>query len=332
MYILGVHIGHDSSVALIKDGKILADVAEERFTRLKHYCGLPINAIDYCLKSQGISIGEIDVIAVPSRNPLSELNFLFNLGGTKKEKVPKKQAVIQLARRMMKKVSMKPPLYIKDFPIANKTEIFHVEHHLAHAASAYYTSGIKEKQLIVTMDGAGDDFSICLWQGENGIITPLKKFPISASLGWFYSNVTEAPGWWHGDGEGKTMGLAPYGNFTKVRGVLDKFYPKFDAGDMIEHHDFGIPYFWNQNGALQWHFEDAGEIKKLIEKYGRENIAAEAQRILEEQTGNIIFPWLERLKTKYLCCAGGVFLNVKLNQRIWESRKIVNSAHLSECG
>lgn len=322
MKVLGVHIGHDSSAALVIDGKIVADVAEERFMRIKHYSGLPVHSIDYCLKTADLSIEDIDVIAVPAIGSVPELNFLFDLKGSKKERFTSQRRMLEFAKRILNKPAAKPPLYIKTFPLSNRTEIVHVEHHLAHAASAYYTSGVKDRQLIVTMDGAGDGYSICIWKAENGKIYPLKKFPVSASLGWFYSNVTEALGWWHGDGEGKTMGLAPYGDHTKVKGFLDKYYPKFQNGDIVEQHNFDRVYFWNQSGALQFHFDEAYEIKNLIEKYGREHIAAEAQRILEEQTFEIIFPWLNKENTKNLSCAGGVFLNVKLNQRIWESGKV----------
>ena len=143
-----------------------------------------------------------------------------------------------------------------------------------------------------------------------------------ASLGWFYGIVTEALGWWHGDGEGKTMGLAPYGDPEKVRGVLDPFYPKFSGGRLVEPHNFGRPYFWNANSAFQWHFDEAQEIQCLIHQYGREHIAAEAQRVLEEQAMGLVMPWLVREKTRRLSCAGGVFLNVKLNQRLWETGKL----------
>ncbi len=324
MKVLGIHIGHDSSAALIVNGKIVADVAEERFTRTKHYCGLPVSAIDYCLDSQSLSIDDIDVIAIPKIGAAPQLNFLFDLKDERKEKRSKKGQMLDFVNDILKRPEPKPPLYIKNFPVNKSTEIVHVEHHLAHAASAYYTNPLKEKQLIVTMDGAGDGISIGVWRGENGKIEPLKKFPTSASLGWFYSNVTEALGWWHGDGEGKTMGLAPYGNWEKVKGVLDKFYPKFSTGELVEHHDFGRSYFWNANGAVQFHFDDAYEIKKIIGQYGKENIAAEAQRVLEEQTAQIIYPWLEKESTRNLTTAGGVFLNVKLNQRIWESGKVEN--------
>lgn len=325
MKVLGIHIGHDSSACLVIDGNIIADVQEERFTRLKHYSGLPINAVNYCLSSIGLAIEDIDVVAVPSKGSIPELNFLLGLKGENKEKKTSGKMMFEYAYRIMKKSVAKPPLYIKNFPINNNTEILHVEHHLAHASSAYYTSGnISNKQLIVTIDGAGDGVSVCLWRGQSGKIEVLKKMPVDSSIGWFYSNVTEALGWYHGDGEGKTMGLAPYGDLSKVNGVLDSYYPKFSNGKLIEPHDFGIPYFWNELGAYQWHFEDAYDIKKLINKYGRENIAAEAQRVLEEQIFEIIFPWMEKENTKYLSCAGGVFLNVKLNQRLWETGKIEN--------
>lgn len=322
MNVLGIHIGHDSSAALIRDGRIVADVAEERFSRTKHYCGLPIGALDYCLKSQKLTMADIDIVAVPSSGSVPDLNFLLDLQGAKQESKTSPRRMLDFVSTIMSKPAVKPPLYIKNFPLHSRTEIVHVDHHLAHAASAYYTSGTKDKQLIVTVDGAGDGVSIGLWRGEHGKITPLQMFPTSASLGWFYSNVTEALGWWHGDGEGKTMGFAPYGDYTKCQGVLEKFHPKFSKGEIAAHHEFGRPYFWNEGGAIQWHFDDAYPIRELTHKCDREHVAAEAQRVLEEQVKEIIFPWMEREQTRNLSASGGVMLNVKLNQRLWESGKI----------
>jgi carbamoyltransferase len=86
--ILGIHIGHDSSAAPVVDGKIVADFAEERFTRTKHYCGLPIASIDYCLKSQKLKTADIDIVAVPA-DSVPDLNFLLDLKGTKRERKTK---------------------------------------------------------------------------------------------------------------------------------------------------------------------------------------------------------------------------------------------------
>jgi len=322
MNVLGIHIGHDSSAALVRDGRILADVAEERFTRTKHYCGLPIHSIDYCLKSQGLTMADLDAVAVPALCSVPDLNFLLDLKDARVERKTAPRRALEFVQEVMNKPEVKPPLYIKNFPLHKKTELVHVEHHLAHAASAYYTSGTRDKQLIVTIDGAGDGISVGVWRGEHGRIEKLHGFPTSGSLGWFYSNVTEGLGWWHGDGEGKTMGLAPYGDPTKCQGVLDRFTPKYERGELVEHHDFGRNCFWNDGGAIQWHFDEAYEIRDLIDRYGREHIAAEGQRVLEEQVKNIVFPWMEREGTRNLSASGGVMLNVKLNQRLWESGKI----------
>ncbi|MFM1768272.1 MAG: hypothetical protein RJA22_801 [Verrucomicrobiota bacterium] len=322
MNVLGIHIGHDSSAALIRDGRILADVAEERFTRIKHYCGLPIHSIDYCLKSQGLTMEDLDAVAIPSVGGLPELNFLLDLKGARAEQKTAPRRALEFVQGVMNKPEVRPPLYIKSFPLHPKTELVHVEHHLAHAASAYYTSGTRDKQLIVTIDGAGDGVSVGLWRGEHGRIERLHAFPTSGSLGWFYSNVTEGLGWWHGDGEGKTMGLAPYGDPSRCTGVLDRFTPKYERGELVEHHDFGRHCYWNEGGAIQWHFDEAYEIRDLIARHGREHIAAEGQRVLEEQVKNIVFPWMEKEGTRNLSSSGGVMLNVKLNQRLWESGRI----------
>jgi carbamoyltransferase len=325
MYVLGVHIGHDSSAALIFDGEVVADVAEERLTRVKHFAGFPGHAIQACLDLAGITIREVDVVAVPTSTGREELNYFFELKGTRRERETVRRRMAKTVRRLAGKGWEKPPLYVKTFPLSPATELVHVDHHLAHAASAYYTCGSASKQLIITMDGVGDnDTSIGVWRGESGKITLLKRFDTRGSIGWFYGNVTEALGWRHGDGEGKTMGLAPYGDAERARGVLDRFCPKFQGGDLVEPHDFGLPYFWNQDGAYHWHFDEADEIQRLVHEHGREHVAAEAQRLLEEQVPEIVFPWMEREKTADLCCSGGVFLNVKLNQRLWESGKIAN--------
>ncbi|KJJ84925.1 carbamoyl transferase, NodU family [Candidatus Omnitrophus magneticus] len=324
MNVLGIHIGHDSSASLISNGKIVADIAEERFTRVKHYAGFPALSISECLEIGGLKISDIDVVAVASSYKQESLDYFFDLKGCKSEKDFLRGMAKFLLKPIMPDRVKRPPLYMKRFPLKSSALICHVDHHTAHAASAYYTSGLEEPQLIITMDGVGDHgISMTISRGEKGKITLLKAFHQNASLGWFYGNVTEALDWHHGDGEGKTMGLAPYGDFTKTRGVLEGFYPKFENGDLVKAHNFGTPCYWNDNGSFQWHFNDADKIKKIVEKYGKEDVSAEAQRILEEEAGKIIYPWLEKEKLSNLSCAGGVFLNVKLNQRVWESGKVI---------
>lgn len=322
MNILGVHLGHDSCAALIVDGKIIADVQEERFVRIKHYCGLPFKSVAKCLEISGLEMKDIDAISIASEAQLPDLNFLFEFPEGKEQKQSFQRRLLNKLRKSKKYVVPGIPIYIKRFKVSGHTKIYNVNHHLAHAASAYFTSNSKEKQLVITADGSGDGVSLGIWLGESGKIKKLKTWGQVASLGWFYSNVTEANGWIHGDGEGKTMGLAPYGDFTKCRGILEPYHPKFKEGELIEEHEFGQPYLFAEGGYLQFHFDEASDIQKLVNEFGKEDVSAEAQRVLEEQMFRIVFPWMATTETRNLSCAGGIFLNVKLNQRIWETGKV----------
>ncbi len=326
MNILGVHIGHDSSAALLVDGQVVADVAEERFSRVKHFGGLPFRSVEYCLQAAGLTSGDIDILAVSSTYLFPELSHLFDIGpGTTEIAIDRYGGGSPLDRQAGIAGLSKAPLYINRLPLdAGRTKIIHVEHHLAHAASAYYTSGSQDRQLVVTADGMGDGLPLAIWQGENGRLSLLREFPMSASLGWFYGNVTEALGWWHGDGEGTTMGLAPYGDPARATVDLAPFAPRFRDGELFHPHDFGKASAWNETGAGHWHLDDAVGIRRLVERHGRENIAAAAQSILEEEMMAVIFPWLDRAGTAHLSCAGGIFLNVKLNQKLWGSGRLAS--------
>lgn len=332
MYVLGLHQGHDSSATLVKNGKIIASAAEERFTRIKHYGLLPLKSLDFCLKFAKIEIADVDLIVFPSIAKNESLRIILD----RKQKAiftkehPEKERRITdylrlLALKILSKLELieplQPPIYVKKFPYPNKKKILHLDHHLAHAASAYYASGFQEKTLVVTADGSGDGLSTTVWLGEKGRLTPKLKLGRESSLGAFYGLITETLGWWVGDGEGKTMGLAPYGQTKKTKGVLDKFAPRFEEGTLVKGYNWGFPGVWEDKGSLHFHFkdQDVQEIQDLIKKYGRENIAAEVQRALEERFLNLIIPWIKKEKVKYLAGAGGVFLNVKANQKIWET-------------
>ncbi|MBW1699630.1 MAG: hypothetical protein JRK26_22875 [Deltaproteobacteria bacterium] len=322
MYVLGIHTGHDSAAAILKDGEILADVAEERFTRLKHCNNVPVSAIAYCLNTAGLNdINEVDYIAVSWKNPPSDLQIVLGTYELSRIKQSIKKAlglglsVAGFAGMGVEK--RKLPIYYPDLRLSNKNKLIPVEHHLAHAASTYFTRPTNDRCLIFTIDGAGDGVSTATWMGEGNSIRPLQKLYREAAIGWAYSVVTEGLHWWHGDGEGKTMGLAPYGDASKCRGVLDRYFPVLRGTEVVRPGKLGEGYYWVENGATQFHFDEAYEVEKLIKKHGRENIAAEAQRKLEECVMEYVFGWTEKERCYNTAYAGGVFLNVKLNQRIW---------------
>jgi carbamoyltransferase len=315
MRVLGIHVGHDSSAALVEDGRIVAAVAEERLVRVKHYAGVPIRAIDYCLRVGNLRPNELDAVALASTQPSPLLGLVL-------DRLDDGRRLAARARDLAGVPGATPPLYVPRFIVPASVPVVCVDHHLAHAASAYYTSGRSERQLVVTLDGAGDGHSTCIWRGDGGRLEPLLQLDQRASLGWFYGAVTEGLGWWHGDGEGKTMGLAAYGDAGPCHGALDRFRPKFAGGDLVEPHQLGQPAAWTDRGAVHWHLPSAAAIRELAAVHGGAAVAAEAQRVLEEQALALIVPWLEREEVDALSCAGGVFLNVKLNQRMWATGRL----------
>lgn len=332
--ILGLHFGHGAGAAIISNGRIIADISEERLNRIKHSSDLPLHSIRYCLKTAGVSINEIDEIAVAGLAVGNQIELIFGQRINPPERPPEslKENIYYAGKKIVRgllfgnrpETTSRTPLDYREFFLDHLPKVTFVEHHLAHAAGAYFFSNDNKKMIIATIDGSGDSKSSCIWKGDNGKIYPLVKHDYQSSIGWFYSNVTEAIGWWHGDGEGKTMGLAPYGDFNKCKGVLDGFYPEFEEGELVKPKNFPETNEFKMMGAIHWHSNDAVAIAELADKFGKENIAAEAQRVLEEQVIKFVLPWLEKEETKVLATSGGVFLNVKLNQRIWESGKVLH--------
>jgi carbamoyltransferase len=319
MKILGINLGHDSAAALAIDGKLVADVAEERFSRVKNDGSFPLSAIDYCLRAASISSEDLDCIALPTTSLPNVCRQLFRL-------TPEHQALRfndgspePFVINEDPKISMGSlPLYLPALPLSPQCKFFMAGHHASHAASAFYTSGeVMKRSLVATLDGQGEGVSVAIWRGEQGALSLLQKYNEESSLGWFYSNVTEALGWRHGRDEWKVMGLAPYG--VPKPGTLKGFHPEFRDGMLVEPYDYGNFVVWRDHGATHYHGKDATKIATICERIGRECLAAEAQKVVEKQSFDLIIPWLRKENTSRLICAGGFFLNVKVNQLLWDS-------------
>lgn len=318
MNILGIRIGHSAGATIIRDGEIIANVMEERFTRIKNDGSFPEKAIAFCLEYAGISSEELDIIAFPEHEvPKSVFTFFISDSYSIHYKIPDSIKNFKNINRSEIKLSIpKVPTYVKTWKIKETCELWCVDHHLSHAASAYFTSGINEEEVLVfTLDGRGDGISTAIWKGLNGKLERLRAWNGDSSLGWFYSVVTEAMDWRHGSDEWKVMGLAPYGKPKK--GILDGFHPEYKNGELIKGFRFGEADRWPDHGVNHYHFDAAHVVKKIVLKEGRETIAAETQRIAEEQLFEIVLPWIKNTGIKKCCFAGGFFLNVKANQQLW---------------
>ncbi|MCP5103866.1 MAG: hypothetical protein GY950_10830 [bacterium] len=207
MYVLGLNLSHNSSVALIKDGKIVAAAEEERFNRMKRTTTFPKKSFKWVLNYEGITLDDVDHVAVAydfdilknNRNPF-EHNTIAHDDTTEEgfKKITDDNYLLYLKMK-------------REIETNGIKKWINVHHHMAHAAGAYFLSGFNETNIIV-LDGRGENTSTSLMYGKNGTIKVLEQYPIKDSLGHIYTYVTHLCGLYSNIGqEGKTMGLAPYG-------------------------------------------------------------------------------------------------------------------------
>jgi carbamoyltransferase len=318
MQILGINAGHDAAACLLVDGEIVAIAAEERFTRVKHDSGFPAAAIASCLDAAGLEACDLDVVAIAGTQLPVGMERHLRLSPSQQAFVAAARPVARRAAQVLRRDELGDlPLSVERLSLAPECRLEHVDHHRCHAAAGYFTRQSDAPCLVLTIDGIGDDVSTAVWQGAGGLLEPLARWGREGSLGWFYGIVTEALGWQHGDGEGTTMALAAYGDPARLLDHLAAFHPVYDRGTLAAPHAFGRATEWNRHGTLQWHFPEANAIRRLAEEHSAADVAAAAQEILERQVLGLVKHWVGARGTRRLACAGGVFLNVKVNQRIW---------------
>jgi carbamoyltransferase len=327
MKILGISgtINHDASAAIFIDGKLIAAAEEERFIRDKHAKNrFPTEAAKWCMAFAGVKPEDIDVIALPFAEiglkdaarwhfakrywyaPDRAFDALFN------------------GNRHFKRNYNKTLQLMRELGInTEKTRIYPVEHHLAHASSAYHLSGFKEKTAILGIDGKGEYATTFFGYGENGKIHKIKEFYDPDSLGGMYGAITQYLGFEMFDGEFKVMGMAPYGNpYKHDLSKLIKFDgEKFEVNTELvntvglrRYKENGSAYYFSKK-LIDW----LGPMRKgdeIDDPYI--DYAASVQKLLEDVSLGLIQHYLGDIirETGKICFAGGVALNVKLNQRI----------------
>jgi len=352
MYVLGISRVHDSSAALVRDGEIVAFAEEERFTRVKHDGRFPSRAVEFCLEQAGITLAEVDHVAfywqrwreavhaarVFARYFPKTLEVFRNErdGGTKSAGwrdtwrfgggsggvddfhvggavLAHIKRTYTLGQEVKDSVGWSGPV---------KFKVHLVDHHRAHAASAFYVSPF-DSAAVLTLDGVGSDgTSTCLAVGEGNRIVDLKRIKYPHSLGAMYAIVTGYLGFYPTVDEGKVMGLAPFGRDTYVEQFDDLVHLDPDGGfelnlSWFRHHTngrhmvsqrfldtFGPPRERTKvtaDNPISQHYEDI----------------AYALQVTLEKTGLHLARWLhERTGMTRLAVAGGVALNSVMNGRI----------------
>jgi carbamoyltransferase len=302
--------GHDSAAALIVDGEIIAAAAEERFNREKHSAAFPSGAIRYCLKEAGIEPEELDEIAHGFN--YSRLKNLFSIGSGSSDlyrEVFSREALVKLMAR--------------DLPGFAPDRLYQVSHHLAHAASAYFTSGWGEC-LVVVIDGMGELDSASVYHARDGELHRIHRILAQDSIGILYSLVTLHLGFDFNSDEYKIMGLAPYGDPSRFRNFFSKAVCLNDDGRV------SIPLL-RLNKSYKERQNYLTSRKHLAENLVAErppddeildvhrDVAAALQERLDDTLLHVCGHFARKTGLRRLAMAGGVALNCTANGKLLAS-------------
>ena len=286
---------HDAAAALIKDGVLVATAEEERFNRQRHAKGFPHLAMAYCLKEGGIEVKDIDIIAI-GYNPwaIVRRGFFF---------LDPWSMFAYLTTFFLYKWG------VRAIVKASGAKIVYIDHHLAHAATAYRCAGLPDSNTLI-IDGAGETETASLYEGRNGELTRIADIPFAhrwdtrpwRSIGKAYTRMTDFLKL-GSHGEGKTMGLASYGT------------PRFDFSEILNVKSFS-----------EWTI-DRRNISNLYRKYARadvnapltqdhKDLAASIQNALEEAVVNLAHDAYTRTGIRNFALSGGCALNCNANSRL----------------
>lgn len=321
MRILGLSaFYHDSAAALIVDGEIVAAAQEERFTRKKHDPAFPREAIAYCLKEAGISMKDVDYIAFYDKpflkfERLLETYLAFAPRGFQSFR---KAMPVWLKEKLFQKTLLADELKVFAPEIDFSQRLLFAEHHVSHAASAFYPSPF-EDAVVLTLDGVGEWTTTAVAIGHGNDLKIVKEMHFPHSLGLLYSAFTYYTGFKVNSGEYKVMGLAPYGEPRFKDLILEKIVDLKDDGSF--HLD--LSYFDYCTGLTMTN----GKFARLFGQPVRDpdadpltqfhmDIAASIQAVTDE----IVLRLTRSLASEYqipnLCLAGGVALNCVTNGKI----------------
>lgn len=320
MKILGISAYyHDSAVCLLDDGKVIYAAQEERFSRIKNDSSFPKAALNSCLAYCQVSLSDIDGVIFYDKPflkferiiettlklaPKGFENFKSAMMLCSREKLFLKQTLRKELRNVASKSTELPPL-------------FFCQHHMSHAASAFYVSPFK-KAMILCVDGVGEWATTSIWLGDGNTIVPIKEIHFPHSIGLLYSTFTSYCGFEVNSGEYKLMGLAPYGEPEYVDLILENLVDlKADGSFSLNMNFFDYETHQRMFGV---------SLEKLFNRKSRHkdgeidaffmNIAASIQKVIEIILVRMTTKMREDYNVDNLCMAGGVALNGLANEEI----------------
>ncbi|MCG3200970.1 MAG: Decarbamoylnovobiocin carbamoyltransferase [Gammaproteobacteria bacterium] len=320
MRILGISaLYHDSAAALVDDGDIVAAAQEERFTRRKHDSGFPGNAVNYCLREAGIGLADVDYVVFYDKpflkfERLLETYLAFAPRGFRSFRMA---VPVWLQEKLFLKSLLKEELskWAPDYDWENR--LLFSEHHLSHAASAFFPSPFDEA-VVLTMDGVGEWTTTSLAVGRGNELKIHKEIHFPHSLGLLYSAFTYYTGFKVNSGEYKVMGLAPYGEPRFVRQIYDHLIDVKDDGSFR----LDMRYFDYCTGLRMTsrRFEElfGGPPRKPEEALTQRemDLAASIQSVTEDVVRRLVGSIVAETGIPNVCLAGGVALNCVANGKV----------------
>jgi carbamoyltransferase len=339
-YILGINAYHgDSSACLIRDGQLVAAAEEERFRRIKHWAGFPIEAIRYCLEEAGIRLGDVGDIAI-NRDP--KAHRLRKIAFTLRHRADPAYVLGRL--KNAKKWAGVNEELSRAFPGEIVGRVHHIEHHRAHLASAFFVSPYREA-LAVSVDGSGD-FTTTSWgMGAGTELSVADRIFFPHSLGIFYEGLTQHLGFRHYGDEYKVMGLAPYGEPRFLDEMRKIVLLQNDGTFRLD-----ISYFQHHTGHSQYQWSNespssssilSSRIETLLGKARQPSEALEQRhkdlaRSIQAMYEEAFFHLLNHLHARYasdnLVLAGGCAYNSVANGKIHRRTPFKNSYIQSASG
>ncbi len=311
---------HDSAAALIIDGKVVAAAQEERFTRAKHDSSYPFNAVEFVLKYSNLKLSQVDYIVFYEKpflkfERLLETYVAFAPRGFKSFC---KSMPIWLKDKLFQKKILLDELKKHDENFSDEKKLYFSEHHLSHAASAFYPSPFEEA-IVLTADGVGEWATTTVAIGKGNKLKILKEIHFPHSLGLLYSAFTYYIGFKVNSGEYKLMGLAPYGEPRYKSLILDKLLDIKDDGTFMLNQE----YFNYSTGLTMTNTKFDNLFGQKPRDSRNEQITQFHMDIassIQSVTEDIMIKLTRSLKNEYnisnLCLAGGVALNCVANGKI----------------
>jgi carbamoyltransferase len=320
MRILGISaFYHDSAAALIRDGEIVAAAQEERFTRKKHDAHFPRNAVAYCLAQEGITLEQLDFVVFYDK-PFVKFERLL-------------ETYLSFAPQGLRSFQMAVPLWLKEKLFQKSLlrkefrrfgsrfdwdrRLLFTEHHLSHAASAFYPSPFKEA-VVLTMDGVGEWATTSVAMGRSNQLEIIKEIHFPHSLGLLYSAFTYYTGFKVNSGEYKLMGLAPYGEPKYARVILENLIDlKCDGSFRLNISFFEYCTGLRMtNGRFDELFGGPARRPEELVTQRHMDLAASIQAVLNEVILRMTRSLARETGARNLCLAGGVALNCVANGKV----------------